>query len=153
MSLLCKNTGSEGFDMEEALHTYFEVGDISTTKIMGLEGTRYLDKTLDKKEERQGREPFALTAETDRIYLGTKSEVVIDDPGLARRIRIEKSGSMATVMWNPWLVKATALPDLGGDAWRRFVCVETCNVLPQAVPVPPGATHTMTTRIRVERTT
>jgi len=151
MSLVMRNTGEESFEFEEALHTYLQVGDVATARLHGLESTRYLDKVAGRKEEREGREPFALSAETDRIYLGTRAEVVVEDRGLMRNIRVEKSGSSTTVVWNPWLVKATAMADLGGDAWRRFVCVETCNVRPQQVPLPPGAMHTMTARIRVDR--
>ena len=97
-------------------------GEIET-RVHGLESTRYLDKVHAMKEEREGREPFTLRDETDRIYLGTRSEVVLEDRGLMRNIRIEKGGSSTTVVWNPWLVKAQALSDLGGEAWRRFICV------------------------------
>ena len=54
-----------------------------------------------------------------------------------------------TVVWNPGPEKARAVPDIGGDAWRRFVCVETANCGPHAVRLAPGARHAMTARIDV----
>jgi glucose-6-phosphate 1-epimerase len=151
-TLEVKNVDDHSFDYEAALHTYLTVSNVEKVRILGLEGTRYLDKVDGGAEKTLGREPLVLTGETDRVFLNTKTAVVVDDPGLARTLRIEKSGSSATVVWNPWLVKATAMADLGGDAWKSFVCVEAANVLPAAVPLSPGATHAIGTRIVVQPT-
>jgi glucose-6-phosphate 1-epimerase len=149
VSLEVKNTGDAAFDLEEALHSYLEVGDVERVRVLGLEGTRYIDKTDGFKEKRTGRDPLVLRGETDSVFLGTKAAVTIDDPVLQRHVRIEKTGSQATVVWNPWLVKAQAMPDVGGEAWKSFLCVEAANVRPAPVPLPPGAVHMMTTRISV----
>ncbi len=156
-TLEVKNVDDSSFDYEAALHTYLTVSDVEKVKITGLEGTSFIDKvdagpSGKGTTKHQGREPLMLTGETDRVYLNTKSAVVIDDPGLARQLRIEKQGSTATVVWNPWLIKATAMADLGGDAWRSFVCVEAANVRPATVPLSPGATHAMSTRVTVQPT-
>lgn len=151
-TLEVKNVDDSAFDYEAALHTYLTVSDVEQVKITGLEGTTFLDKVAGGQQKHQGREPLVLTGETDRVYLNTKSTVVIDDPGLQRQLRIEKQGSTATVVWNPWLIKATAMADLGGDAWRSFVCVEAANVAPAPVPLSPGATHAMSTRVTVQPT-
>ena len=84
----------------------------------------------------------------DRVYLDTTTACIVDDPLLARRIRIEKRHSRATVVWNPGREKARAVPDIG-DAWRSFVCVETANCGPHAVHLAPHARHAMTARIDV----
>ncbi|MDP2339895.1 MAG: D-hexose-6-phosphate mutarotase [Deltaproteobacteria bacterium] len=149
LTLEVKNVDDAAFDYEAALHTYLTVSDVEKIKLVGLEGTTFLDKVDGGKEKQTGREPLTLSTETDRVFLNTKSAVVVDDPGLSRQLRIEKTGSSATVVWNPWLVKATAMTDLGGDAWRSFVCVEAANVRPTPVPLSPGATHAMSTRITV----
>lgn len=148
ISLLVKNVDDTPFEMEGALHTYLTVSDVEKIKVTGLEGTRFFDK-VKGVEGVHGREPLTFSDETDAVYIGTKQAVVVEDPGLSRVIRIEKSGSMSTVVWNPWLVKATAMADLGGDVWRSFVCVEAANVKPHAVPLSPGATHTLSTRISI----
>lgn len=149
VSLEVRNTGSEPFEVEEALHTYLEVGDVARVRLLGLEGTKYVDKTDHFTEKQTGREPLVLAAETDSVFQGTKAAVTIDDPLLQRHLRVEKTGSLSTVVWNPWLVKAQAMPDVGGEAWASFVCVEAANARPHVVPVPPGAAHTMSTRISV----
>lgn len=148
LSLVVKNVDDTPFEMEGALHTYLTVSDVEQVKLTGLEGTRFFDK-VKGVESAWGREPLMLRDETDSVFIGTKSAVVIEDPGLQRTIRVEKSGSQSTIVWNPWLVKATAMADLGGDVWRSFVCVEAANVAPHVVPLSPGATHTLSTRIAI----
>jgi glucose-6-phosphate 1-epimerase len=148
-TLSVRNTGTTELEFEEALHTYLEVGDVKRIRLLGLEGTRFVDKVDGMKEKQHGREPLVLTGETDSVFQGTKSAVVIDDPVLDRHVRVEKAGSQTTVVWNPWLVKAQAIPDIGSEAWQSFVCVEAANTLPHAVPLPPGATHEMSTRVTV----
>lgn len=148
LSLVVKNVDDAAFEMEGALHTYLTVSDVEHIKVTGLEGTRVFDKVKGTQGV-QGREPLTFSGETDSVYQGTKQAITIEDPGLARTIRVEKSGSQSTVVWNPWLVKATAMADLGGDVWRSFVCVEAANVRPHVVPLSPGATHTLSTRIAI----
>jgi D-hexose-6-phosphate mutarotase len=63
---------------------------------------------------------------------------------------IEKRGSNSTVVWNPWIDKASALADLGAEAWPHFVCVEPANAAENAVTGAPGAVHSMGITVRVE---
>jgi glucose-6-phosphate 1-epimerase len=149
VTLAVENKGAAGFDFEAALHTYLEVGDVERVRVLGLEGTPYIDKVDNFTQKTSGSEPLTFQGETDSVFLGTRSAVTVDDPILRRHLRIEKSGSKSTVVWNPWLVKAQAMPDVGGEAWRSFVCVEAANVRPHHVHVPPGAVHEMTTRVMV----
>ena len=149
LALEVRNPGRDAFSFEEALHTYFAVHDVRGITIMGLAGTDYLDKVGGTTPRNQGAEPIRFTAETDRIYLNTQATCTIEDPGLSRRIIVRKTGSNATVVWNPWIAKAKAMPDYGDDEWPEMVCVETCNVNAHAVRLAPGATHTMTATIQV----
>jgi glucose-6-phosphate 1-epimerase len=56
------------------------------------------------------------------------------------------------VVWNPWVDKARRMPDFGDDEWPEMLCIETANALDDAVTVPPGESHTLAARIRVEAT-
>lgn len=150
MALEVRNPGSEPFTFEAALHTYFTVQDVRTIAIRGLEGTEYLDKVGGTTRRRQGADPIRFEGETDRVYLATQAACTIDDPGLRRRIVVGKRGSDATVVWNPWVAKAKAMPDYGDDEWPGMVCVETCAVNVHAVTLAPGASHTLTATIDVE---
>jgi glucose-6-phosphate 1-epimerase len=149
MSLTITNTGSTPAKFEEALHSYFNVGDIETISIEGLGGTTYLDKMNSAALTPQNEELIRFTSETDRVYLNTKATCLVRDPSLGRTVKIAKTGSDATVVWNPWINKAKAMADFGDDEWPGMVCVETCNVAEHAVNLAPGATHTMAAMISV----
>ena len=135
---------------EEALHSYFAVSDVRDVRVLGLEGTGYLDKTEGMARRPGAPEPATISAETDRVYLDTTATVTIEDPGWGRRVVISKTGSATTVLWNPWSAKARAMPDFGDDEWPGMLCVETANVGAQAVTLAPGTTHLMTTTLRVD---
>jgi D-hexose-6-phosphate mutarotase len=147
LDLTVTNTGAEGFPFEEALHTYFAVGDVRHASVEGLAHTTYLDKTDNAVEKSQDAAPIGFTGETDRVYLAAPGTCTINDPGLRRRIVVEKEHSDATVVWNPWVAKAKAMADFGDDEWPGMLCVETCNVGPHAVTLAPGASHSMRVRI------
>jgi glucose-6-phosphate 1-epimerase len=138
----------EPFLFEEALHSYFHVGDVHQVSVTGLAGTSYLDKLQAQKEITQGDAPIKIVSETDRIYLDTQADCVIDDPKFNRKITISKSGSNTTVLWNPWTAKAKAMSDFGEDEWPGMLCIETCNVGRFAVRLSAGESHTMVAEIR-----
>ncbi len=139
-------SGQPAFRVEEALHTYFTVGDIRSVKVTGLEGIGYIDKTCGGERKIQ-EGPIHITGETDRVYLGTTSNCMLDDPALGRRMSVAKTGSQATVIWNPWIAKSRAMEDFGDDEWQGMICMETANVAEHAVTLPSGANHVMTARI------
>jgi glucose-6-phosphate 1-epimerase len=149
VTLEVTNPAKEDLEIEEALHTYLEVGDVTQISVIGLEGTDYIDKVDGFKTKHNGRDPIRFTGEMDAVFMGTKAAVTVVDPVLQRHLKIDKTGSTSTVVWNPWLVKAQAMPDVGGDDWKSFVCVEAANARPHHVTVPAGATHVMSTRITV----
>ena len=138
----------EPFMFEEALHSYFHVGDVRQVTVTGLGGTPYLDKTRGARETPGAADPLHITGETDRVYLETTSECVIDDPQLGRKISIKKTGSDSTVVWNPWIEKSKSMADFGDDEWPGMLCIETCNVERSAVAIGPGQSHVMTAEIR-----
>jgi D-hexose-6-phosphate mutarotase len=153
MRLELTNRGSGELAAEEALHTYFAVGDVRQTSVRGLDGVRYIDKVDGMKEKMQAG-AIRIEGETDRVYVGTRGEVTIEDPswkGGGRRIVVSKEGSADTVVWNPWVAKAKAMADFGDEEWPGMICVETCNVMAHAVRVAAGETKVMTARVRVER--
>jgi len=144
-----ENAGDETIGYELALHTYLAVSDIGSVRIGGLEGTRFVDKVDGGKEKTASEEPLTIAGETDRVFVDTTTACVVDDPGLARRLRVTKRGSRTTVVWNPGRERARTMRDIGDDAWRRFVCVETANVGPDAVRLASREHHAMRARIEV----
>jgi len=150
MELTVRNVDSAAVTFEEALHSYFAVSNVRQVRIRGLEGVPYVDKTAAMARRPGEVEPVAIAAETDRVYQGATGTVTIEDPGWRRRIVIGKSGSATTVVWNPWVAKARAMPDFGDEEWTGMLCVETANAMDGAVPLTPGASHVMTATLEVQ---
>lgn len=146
MQLSCLNTGDEPLDAEAALHTYFRVDDIATVTIDGLEERRYIDK-LDAMQVKPSTGSLRIDREVDRIYIDTPDAVTLHD-GDQRRIEIQKSGSVSTVIWNPWIDKAAAMADFPDDGYRTMVCVETTNAAEDVRTIQPGEVHTITQSCR-----
>lgn len=148
--LTTTNTGDAPFPLTQALHTYFTVSDISNVTIAGLEGARYLDKLKGNAAKPQDG-VITIDQEVDRVYTETTADCLIHDPGFDRTIRIAKSGSRSTVVWNPWIEKAKRMGDFPDDGYQTMVCVETTNVgEDDTVTVEPGASHTLAAVISIE---
>lgn len=145
IALVTRNQGATSFALSQGLHTYFSIGDIARTQVLGLDGCAYIDKMDGGSEKRQAG-PVVISGETDRIYTGIAGPLEIDDAGLNRRIRIDTTGSASAVVWNPWQSTARAMADLGDDDYMRLICVETTNAGPDTVTVAPGAEHRLTAR-------
>ncbi|WP_026370490.1 D-hexose-6-phosphate mutarotase [Kallotenue papyrolyticum] len=148
VDLRIENTDRQPWLCTGALHSYLRVGDVSRITITGLEAIAYIDKVAQGALRTQVGS-IRITEETDRIYLDTPATCTVSDPLLQRRLVIEKRGSLATVVWNPWHDKAQRLPDLGDDEYQQMICVEAANVADHAMQLAPGATHTLGTTIRV----
>jgi glucose-6-phosphate 1-epimerase len=148
--LTVRNQGTEPLHFEEALHTYFSVGDSQQISIIGLSDTEYIDKTDNSKKKRQTDPLLTLTGETDRPYLNTVVPVNIDDPVYKRRVTVDKAESKTTVVWNPWSELIKTLPDLTPHCWVTMVCIETANVGPNAITLASGEQHTMEAHLFVQ---
>lgn len=135
---------------EDALHTYFSVSDVRSVSIKGLEQARYIDKVDGATEKSAAGNAIVFMGETDRVYLNTVAECQLIDPDRKRTIVISKSGSLSTVVWNPWIAKSARMPDFGDHEWPEMVCIETANVGSNAIELAPNTSHTTTVVIRVQ---
>ena len=103
MELVTTNRSPDrNFDFENCLHTYFAVGDIAQVSITGLKGTPFLDKTDGGARKVEHDDALRIAAVTNRVYPDTPGTVEIRDAEFRRTIRVEKSSSASTVVWNPW---------------------------------------------------
>jgi glucose-6-phosphate 1-epimerase len=147
MTLAAENIGHAPFTITEALHSYFAVGDVRHIRVTGLEGAPYLSKVEGGTLSNDG--PITITGETDRVYMNTEATCELHDPVMNRRIIVSKHDAQSTVVWNPWVEKTKAMPDFGDNEWPGMLCIETANVLDNAVIIRPGQSHTMTATIDV----
>lgn len=150
VDLITHNQGDQPMVCGGALHTYLGVANIDDITIGGLEATTYIDKVDDFKQKPQVG-PVRITRLTDSIYINTTADCVIEDPTKRRRIRIAKSGSRSTVIWNPWSDKASTMSDFGNEEYQSMVCVESANAAEDLATVDMGQTHCLGTRISTER--
>jgi len=149
IGLEIENSGDAPFTFEEALHTYLAVGDVRRARLEGLEGCAYVERAGGGHVERVQDGAVTIAAEADRIYAHS-GVVLVRDPAWGRTLRVTKTGSAETVVWNPWIDRARAMPDFGDDDWTGMVCVEACNLLDHAVALAPGEKHCLVQRVAVE---
>jgi len=90
LELTCTNTDITPFHFEEALHTYNQVTDVARARVLGLDGTSFLDNTDSNKQKTQAGE-MAIASQTDNAFLNTEGAADLIDPGLGRRIRLENN--------------------------------------------------------------
>ncbi len=148
VTLDARNTGTTALAIGEALHTYLAVGDVRRVQVRGLAGVAGFDRVA---------QPIALTApesitvaaETDLLFNATESAVTVQDAAWNRTLRVAKSGSRSTVVWNPWIAKSAKMPDFGDHEWPGMLCVEAANALTDGYQLAPGASHRLGTVIEV----
>ena len=134
----------ETLEIENCLHTYFHVGDIAQVFITGLQGAPFDDFAAGAAGARtlENGSTLRMTRETNRVYPNTTGPVEICDGSLKRTIRVEKSDSRSTVVWNPWTTQK--LPDDFDPAEHKtMVCVESGNVKQDKFSLAPGKTASL----------
>lgn len=124
LSLRVHSAGQE-FDFQTAFHTYFRVTDIAKTRVRGLNGSEFLDALREYVRERETREAIDFAQETDRIYLRTRDELVLEGASNGSSITITKENMPDVVLWNPWVDKSRRMQDFGDDEYLGMICVET----------------------------
>ena len=144
VSLTTCNRGSASVAITAALHTYFAVDELAAVRVTGLDGADYIDK-VDGGARKSQQGDLVVDREVDRIYAADRATlhdgartVVVDGDGTSRSL----------VAWNAGPEKSAAVPDLGPDAYRRYVCLETAWAADDARTLDPGASATLTTRLR-----
>ena len=149
VALVTHNDGDKSVTISQALHTYFHVGDISKVRVLGLDGTEYLDK-VDNSVRKTQTGPVVIDGEVDRIYTDVSGELVIDDEVLGRKVRITSSGCSTAVVWNPWIEIAASMGDLDDNAYRNMICVETANAGPETIAISAGGEYRLVAEYTIE---
>jgi D-hexose-6-phosphate mutarotase len=145
MKLVATNEScGETFEIENCLHTYFQVDYIGAVTLTGLENAVFDDFALGAGGARHAAEnaPLRITQETNRVYPSNTATVEIRDEKLRRTIRVEKSNSKSTVVWNPWTTQKMP-EDWGANEHLNMVCVESGNVKADKLSLAPGRDATL----------
>lgn len=149
VELHVKNTGTAAWSMTGALHTYLCVEDVREAAVIGLDDAYYVESRLSPERIEQSG-PVYFDREVDRNYESRETVRLLDRKG-DRTIVVEKSGSRATIVWNPWIEKSKRLSDLPDEAYFGFICIEAANAAPDVVTMEPGKEHVLAQRVRVQR--
>jgi D-hexose-6-phosphate mutarotase len=118
----------------------------------GIQSTLpYLD-TANKKAPMPPSETTTIAGEVDRIYYGPDARghgpITMVDYGagaagskdvVARRLTVTARNLPDFVLWNPGAERCKTFADLPADAYRKFVCIESCAIK-TPIEVAPGAT-------------
>ena len=135
LALEVQNHADVEFEFEEAMHTYFAVGDVHVARVRGLTRVRLLQRWPSRAPGRDS--PVRIRDGVSRRYPAATS-AIIDDPMNHRSIHVISQGATGAVLWNPGPVEAAAIPDFADLGWRRMLCFETCNIGDGRVLLEPG---------------
>ena len=142
MTLTVTNTGGEPMSYEAALHSYLHVGDVLGARLVGLRGATYLDATEAGFPPKLQEQPSVMFGDqpVDRVYY-SDAALELQDHVLGRVIRIGKTGSPQTVVWNPGEQGGNAIAHAKTGEWRGFVAVEAAACRDRIVALSPGESY------------
>lgn len=135
LELEVANTGDEAFEFTAALHTYLAVREVEESRIEGLHGFSYRDKTDADRVRRDSGDALVIEAETDRVYHDVNRPLLLRE--YDHSLGVNADGFPDVVVWNPWLERSAAIADLPDDGFRRMLCIEAAAAR-QPVRVQPG---------------
>jgi len=139
LELHVAHDGTAPFGFTAALHTYLRVNDVAAVSLLGLQDCPYRDQLDEGRMKRQEERHLRIDREVDRIYAEAPSKLELIDAG--RTTHVLQDGFADVVVWNPWIERSRAFPDLPADGYRQFVCVEAATVL-NPVRLADGETWT-----------
>lgn len=148
LELITHNNSNQAITIGQALHTYFNVQNVTDVNVVGLEGKAYLDKPDNFKQKKQTG-PITIDKEVDRVYINTTDDVIIDNK--KRKIIISKQGSESTVVWNPWKAVAENMGDLGKEGYLKMLCVESANAADDIRKIDSGESHQLSVSYKVDK--
>lgn len=119
--LILSFQGSEK-NAQVALHSYFNIGDITQTKVHNLPEQCFNSLTKQSEIVSSTR---TINENVDCIYQLDNPLSVIEDPVYQRQIEIEHLNASEIVLWNPWHKPTSSMSETG---YKTMVCVETARI-------------------------
>lgn len=138
LDITTQNLDNKPMWFSQAAHTYFPTKDIRRTRILTGGRQQYVD-ALDHWQMKQQVGAIHFNQEVDRIYQG-KGEYWLNTP--QHQVHVG-SNSQSSVIWNPWIQKSKTLSQFSAEDYLTMLCIESANVLEDAVSLSPKETHTL----------
>ncbi len=83
--LVVHNKGSDSFDFQAALHSYFTVSALNNLEISGsFQGKEFLNKIAGETQTEE-RDVITISEEYDRVYKGV-NDPVLKDAGTGKKV-------------------------------------------------------------------
>lgn len=139
IELTTLNKDKKSFTITQALHSYFQISGISNIAIQGLDKKPYLDALTGIIHHQEG--DITFDKEIDRVYQEVDENIILKDT--KRTIELVHSGSLSSVIWNPWIEKGKRMSAMSDEAYKEFVCIETANAYADFKVLEPGESHTL----------
>ncbi len=134
--------------MGQALHTYFRVSDYGE-RDRPRRGGLPLPGQGGRRREVAGPAARLLRGKTDRVYLESVRDCVIEDPGLRARHPDRQAEQPLDRGVEPGARRGGPADDFGPSGSREMLCVETANAAADVVRLEPHAVHLLFTRYSV----
>lgn len=148
LQLQVANTGRTSWSFTAALHTYFQLPDLRSATLEGLQGLDYEDMVQAGSVHREPAPALRFDgSEIDRVYRAADRPLVLRAPGMPER-HITQTGFADVVVWNPGPAKAASLGDLPAQDWSRMLCVEA-GAIAQPIELAPGKTWRGSQRVEL----
>lgn len=132
LELCVANTAEVDFSFTGALHTYLRMVQVEDVALEGLHGHQFIDSAQGGRTVRETGTEMLVEGEVDRIYRNVRRPQLLRAANLS--LGIAQQGFPDTVVWNPWVDKCAALPDMPADGWRHMLCIEAAAGDPVTVP-------------------
>jgi glucose-6-phosphate 1-epimerase len=149
VKLSITNTGDKTFTYSDALHTYLNISDISSISIDGLGSAVYYDG-FGTEPKKQDELLLVIAKEENRRYVGHTANCIIYDKGFTRKLRVSKTGSKVTVVWNPGAETSKKIADMQDDGYKTFICVEAVNAYDNVITLTPNEQFAISTTISAD---
>lgn len=130
------NRGNSTFQFTAALHSYLAVQDIAEVEVIGLQGLHYRDTVQGGRMAQQADAALRIIGEVDRNYFATPPSLLLQDG--RRTLRVEQSGFVDTVVWNPGAATSANFKDLAPNDYQRFLCIEAATIAEPVALLPGG---------------
>ena len=140
MTLSVANTGDDAMPLAFAFHTYFAVGDVTRTRVLGLDGVTYVDRLDGQKRKTQSGE-LLVPGEIQRLYYDVppaSSGSKVRSPTIASRVA-------PSALWCGTAATTTARCRTSARAITRRMCASSawmsrtgpCASMPTPDTTPP----------------
>ncbi|BFM09488.1 D-hexose-6-phosphate mutarotase [Halioxenophilus aromaticivorans] len=133
-----------------ALHSYFQVEQISEVTVPSLAGQAYLDCLTDWQPCQQ-QDALEIGEEVDRVYTQAPKRIALQDAVAGRSIVLTSQNLPSLVAWNPWQEKGSRLSQFGTEDHNNMLCLENAALLDDAVTVAPKEKQVHTLKIESSR--